>query len=55
MAKNSKDPWQTTPDKAAPGFPEKDYKESLKGEPPTTSTTGKGSESLGPHDPGYGR
>lgn len=50
-----KGPFHSTPDKAAPGFPEKDYKESLKADPPKSEYAAGGSESQGPNDPGYGR
>jgi hypothetical protein len=47
--------WKGTPDKTAPGFPEKDYKESLKADPPKSEYASGSSESMGPNDPGYGR
>lgn len=53
-SKKAKGPWTTTPDKAAPGFKEEDYKESLKADPPKSEYASGGSESLGPSDPGYG-
>lgn len=48
--KEKKSGWNTTPDKRAPGFPEKDYKESLEGGPKGSGTVGSGSKTMGPND-----
>ena len=53
MAEKKGSAFTKTPDKAAPAFPEKDYKESLKADPPKSDTVGGGSESTGPNNPGY--
>lgn len=42
------------PPTEAGSFPEKEYTESLKGEPPASEYAKGGSAQTGPEDPGYG-